>query len=315
MTWKVAVATPTFKRPGTLRRCLGGTAAMHQPSGEPVELVVVVVDNDPEGSAREVATGAATELGLDLTYVVESNRGLVAVRNRLVAEVRALGATHLMFVDDDEIPRPDLMARMVDLMRTTGAAVVQGPSEPEFDVPPAPWMVKGRFFERERFGTGEVIPYNYGRTSGVLVDMAAVEQLDEPIFHPVYALSSGEDVDFFLRIQRNGGSIVWCDEAVIDELVPVSRISARWLIKRSFRYGTTRSAVFILRDQPSLLRRVKRAGAGLRRIAGGTVSFLWSWRQGKAGLVRSAQDVARGAGVMIGVSGYRYQEYKKTHGG
>ena len=98
MTWKVAVATPTFKRPGTLRRCLGGTAAMHQPSGDPVELVVVVVDNDPEGSAREVATGAAEELGLDLTYVVESNRGLVAVRNRLVAEVRALGAvsyTHL----------------------------------------------------------------------------------------------------------------------------------------------------------------------------------------------------------------------------
>ena len=110
----LTVAIPTYRRPGAVARALravlaeaGACRGDGAGPGGPVE--VLVIDNDPDGSAREAVAGAAGGAldaaagpGAAVRYVVEPSPGVSAVRNRALDETadRAL----LVFIDDDEKP-------------------------------------------------------------------------------------------------------------------------------------------------------------------------------------------------------------------
>ena len=50
--------------------------------------------------------------------------------------------------------------------------------------------------------------------------------------------TAGEDVDFFRRMMERGHSFVWCDEAVVHELVPASRCRRSYLLRRALLRGS-----------------------------------------------------------------------------
>src|SRR5260370_18531881 len=50
--------------------------------------------------------------------------------------------------------------------------------------------------------------------------------------------TAGEDVDFFRRMVEKGCEFVWCDEAVVYEVVPSSRCTRSYLLKQAFLRGS-----------------------------------------------------------------------------
>jgi succinoglycan biosynthesis protein ExoM len=297
------ICVTTYKRPVGLARLLEAIGKLEVPDGW--EFDVVVVDNDPAGSAREVVEAAR---GLTVRHVLEPERGIAQVRNRAVLETSA--SVWIAFLDDDEWPEPTWWRRLVE-QAERGADVVIGPSEPVFEQDPPAWIREGGFFERERFATGAVIPYWLARTSGVLIRRAAFEHLGPHPFDERCALNGGEDVRFFGMLDREGTRIVWVDDAIVKELVPVTRSNAGWLLRRAFRTGNSRSVTLQLEGAGVLLR-ARRVLRGLLDIVIGLGRAVGAGN--KAGRMRGVTHSALGIGLIAGAFGVRYDEYTVIHG-
>lgn len=306
-TRRATLCITTFLRPVGLTEALAAVERMRVPAGW--DLDVVVVDNDPAGSARSIADASA-QRGMPIRYVIEPTRGLSHVRNRCWSE--ASTRDWVIFLDDDEAPQEDWFERIDAAQRTAGADVTVGPSVPVYDQEPPAWVDEGRFFDRERFPTGTTIPYWHARTSGVLVRRAACAHLGDAPFDPYLALYGGEDRNFFAAVAAAGRTFVWADDAIVRERVPVSRTNVGWLVRRAFRTGNSRSMTLLRVERPGLPRRAKRAGRGALDIMRGALSFVTA--RSAVARVRALQRSATGAGLALGALGYRYSEYKKTHG-
>src|SRR6478609_6300178 len=95
---ELVVAICTFRRREGLERTLSALARTQRPD---VTVAVLVVDNDPDGSAAWLRD--RTDLvPVPLRYAHEPRSGLTYARNRAIDEVR--GATAIVFLDDDEAP-------------------------------------------------------------------------------------------------------------------------------------------------------------------------------------------------------------------
>ena len=145
---KVVVGVPTYRRPADLATLLplllAQADALTDHHGH-----VLVVDNDPDGSARAVVE----RLGDDrVSYAHEPTPGIAAVRNRILdVATDDLGADLVAMIDDDERPEPGWLAALVRTWEQTGAALVAGRVVPEFGGPLDPWVAAGRFHTRHGF--------------------------------------------------------------------------------------------------------------------------------------------------------------------
>jgi glycosyltransferase involved in cell wall biosynthesis len=297
----------TYLRPDGLRSALDAVARLRVPARW--ELDVVVVDNDAAGSGKPVVDEARGR-GLDVRYLVEPARGISQVRNRAIAE--ATGSAWLLFLDDDEAPAADWLERLDAVQQATDADVTIGPSVPTFEVDPPAWIRDGGFFERERFATGDEIPFWHARTSGVLVRTAAFAHLGPRPFDEALALSGGEDRSFFERIHAAGGRFAWADDALVVETVPASRARLGWLLRRAYRTGNSRSTSLLRVERAGIARRAKRIGRGVLDVARGVGRAIVA--SGTASRVRGLQLAANGAGLVAGALGVRYEEYRRVHG-
>jgi succinoglycan biosynthesis protein ExoM len=303
---RVAVCVATLHRPVGLAALLGSMAGLDVPPD--VRLTVVVVDNDAAGSARVVVDQWRDRLPGEVVYVVEGRRGIPIARNRGVA---AAGTVDwVAFVDDDETVAPDWLAQLLRVAGEFGADVVTGTVLPRFDGVPPAWAVRGGFFERPRFVTGTALPY--ARTSNALVASRLLNATGTP-FSEAMALNGGSDTHFFQRVRLGGGKIVWADEAVVEETVPVSRVRPTWLVQREYRRGNTLS--LCLRDlEDSPRRRLKRVAAAGVHAAVGLLMVGSSVVRGRVALLRGARRIAFGMGLLTGLAGRAYEEYKVVHG-
>jgi succinoglycan biosynthesis protein ExoM len=305
----LALCVLTFRRPSGLRDLLAGIGDL-EVAGLGVQVRVVVVDNDPVGSARTVVDEAAPALPFPVTYAVEPERGIPLARNRALA---VAGDVDLVgWLDDDEVPRPDWLARLLTALRDTGADVVLGPSVPEFPPGTRAWVRDGGFFERVRFATGERIPAHYARTSGVIVRRAAMPARPAP-FNEALRFTGGSDRELFVEMERDGATFVWVDEAQVVERVPASRARLRWVLRRAFRIGNSRSTTLVL-EGAGPRRRARRVAAGVRKMLLGAAEAARGLPRGSAAVAHGAWQCANGAGLVSGALGYRYQEYRTHHG-
>jgi GT2 family glycosyltransferase len=307
---KVTVCVVTYQRLEGLRRLLEGLAGLtFDKIGSP-DLRIVIVDNDVAGSARALYENLAPDFPWPLTYHVEPRRGIPFARN---ASVAAAGDTDfLVFVDDDEVPEPGWLEELLRVLRATGADVVAGPALPYFDGAVPDWVVKGKFFERARFATGAPVAPAFVATNNVLVRREALEALDGP-FDERYAMSGGSDTNLSIRLHRAGSRAVWADEALVHDRIPASRARGAWILQRAFRFGNT--LALCERDlDPSARTRLVRIVKGGGNVVQGLL-LLPLAVLGRHALVEALRRVCRGAGMLLGTLGLRYQEYRrKTHG-
>lgn len=304
---KVSLCVCTYRRPLGLRRLLNAVARVHTERVERLE--VVVVDNDSDGSARATCDAAAEGMPFPLRYAHEPRRGISFARNRAVAEADPESGW-IAFLDDDEEPEPRWLDELVRVRAEYAADVVAGPVPPRFEADAPGWVLRGRFHEPPRRATGTLLPY--ADTGNVLVRASLFRDFPAP-FAPSLALAGGEDTHFFLRVARAGHRIVWADDAVAWEWIPPTRVRLPWLLRRAFRRGNT-WALLERELEPGMRIRARRIMRGAGRIVRGALMLPLSLLRGRHALVETLRGMCFGAGSLAGVAGYRYDEYRTTHG-
>lgn len=306
---KVAICVLTYKRPEGLRQLLASLAQLDFTHSHAPEIHVIVIDNDPESSASAICSRLQDGYRWTLRIFHEPRRGISHARN---AAIQLTKDTYdfMAFIDDDEVPDPRWLDALILVQRTYQVDVVTGPVLPVFGHAAPVWSVKGGFYERSRHPTGYHM--ELARTGNVLIHTKVFAR-DENRFDPRYALTGGEDTHFFLRISKQGHQIIWADEAVVYETVPASRLKLSWILQRAYRAGNTYALCerdIQLPSRKLLLRALK----GLVRITMGIILIVPAVVTGRIRLYKALQQISLGAGMVMGLAGRRYEEYKQTHG-
>lgn len=227
----VSICICTFKRAELLRRLLDGVTKLQDGNGA-VTFSVVVVDNDAEGSARAQCEEFARKQPIKLVYGVEPARNFALVRNHTI---KLSYGDFIAFVDDDEIPVPEWLVKLLEIQKQRDADGVLGPVRPYFDSPPAKWIITGKMCDRPVHPTGMVMGWNQCRTGNVLIKLSLFREKGLT-FDPAFA-TGGEDVDFFKRAIAAGNRFEWCEEAPAYELVPPERCRKSYFLKRALLQG------------------------------------------------------------------------------
>jgi len=308
-TARVVICVISYRRPQGLARLLGGLDRQAFVRSPIPDLRVLVVDNDPEGSAEAVCAAARTNLRVPIDYRLEPRRGIPFARNAAVRHVGA-SADFLAFVDDDEVPDPTWMDELLFTQVRHQADVVSGPIVPHYEDPPPAWIVRGGFFQRERQPSGSSL--TVARTGNVLIRTSLFQAMDT-LFDERLALTGGSDTHFFLRVWRAGFKMVWADEALITEWVSGARLTPAYVLRRGFRTGNTRGLY-----ERDFGRARGQRGVGVLRatwwIAKGSFLLPPSLLVGRHAVIRAVRGMCAGAGYLAGRAGVRFEEYRTTNG-
>lgn len=117
----------TYNRADRLEKLIAAMRAQTCPI--PFE-ILVVNNNSQDNTAAELARLADLP-GPRLRWVTESVQGIVAARNRAVAE--SLDSDIMVFMDDDELPLPGLIEAAADAILNEGAQCVGGRVDMDFE--------------------------------------------------------------------------------------------------------------------------------------------------------------------------------------
>ena len=302
---RVSVCVATCGRPVGLGNLLGALEVLEIPAG--ATLQVVVIDNDPDGSAKATCDEVGERHAYPLRYVVEKRRGIPFARNAAIA-VALSDSDFIAFIDDDESPEPDWLAELLRVQDYYKADVVTGPCLPRYFDPPPDWVVEGAFHDRPRHPTGTLRPVAF--TGNALVRAVVFESFDRH-FDEAMALSGGGDEEFFTRVVAAGFQIIWADNAIVHESVPASRVTLRWILQRGFRVGTSSAWMQSKHHSDTRLRLLVHGVYCMIKGAGLALSLPLL---GRATAVEGLRLFSYGLGRIAGSRGYLHQEYRVVHG-
>ena len=244
MARDVTVIIPTMRRPESLTRALQSVFAQTDAGARLAE--IVVVDNDPTGTAREVVAGLTASSPCPLIYQHEPHPGVATARNTGLSRTTA---PWIAFLDDDEAATPDWLDRLIAGQASTGADVVFGPIRGR--VPEnSGWATAylERFFGRQGPETTQVIDHAYGCGNSLMRRATALPG-DAP-FNPKADNSGGEDDALFQALALRGGTFGWAADAWVDEFAPPHRATMRYALARAFAYGQSPPQIAVLDGKP-----------------------------------------------------------------
>jgi succinoglycan biosynthesis protein ExoM len=304
---RIAIAIITCRRPDLLAQLLASLQTQELVTACSVR--IVVVDNDAAGSAGEVIAAAAAEARYPIESAVEPEPGIPFAREKSVRMCWDDDA--LIFVDDDEVAPPGWLETLVSYWQQTGADVVTGPVKGTLPAGAPAWNHHSDVHDSTgKHKTGDELDKAY--TNNTLVTQKVYRTVT-PGFDPAFRFTGSSDLHFFLRVHRAGFRILWCEEAVITEEVPLSRTTLAWLRRRAFRSGSgdTISRLLIGSPPVSYLSVVAYTLARLASSVvfglGGVVLVRKPW------LLKALRRFYSGIGSLAGIVGINHDEYRGVH--
>ena len=230
----IVIAICTYKRPNLLKQAIDSILCMN--FKDEIKTEILIIDNDPSASAKEVVNKFIEKSKIKIHYFVEERTGLSNVRNRALFEGINLDATHLAFIDDDEIADKDWLVEHINFYNTQqGVFVSSGPTFSKFEKDYPSYIKKNNVFKtvstkqhgliRENCATGNVFfPLNIVKENNIY-------------FSQDHNFIGGEDGEFFGRISKAGYSIGWNTKAINYEIVGEERANINWILKRKYYNG------------------------------------------------------------------------------
>ncbi len=304
MTDSIAVCIITCKRPEGLGKLLQSLSALTFTKEATPEIRVIVVDNDPAGSAKAITDAASLPFPLD--YAVEKERGIPFARNRCLEMAVENNTNLIAFLDDDEYCDPAWLDEMLHAYRTMGAEVIQGPVNPVYAVPIPEWMEQSGLFARVHHPNGH--PMLSAATNNVLFSAKLVTE-GGLRFNTAMRHTGGTDHVFFCQARQKGCKIAWAEHAVVWEDMPANRLSVEWLCRRYLRQGNTHTLTELILH-PGLATRLKLAAQGLARVALACAAYPLLPFIGKPNGMKVKKALYRGSGMLSALFHWNYQEYK-----
>lgn len=230
----VVVCIPSFRRPQHLRLTLKSLAAQRTDR----RFAVVIVENDAMGcESVPVATEFLQAGRFQGLCMIEPRQGNCHAINAAFETALATfpAANHFLMIDDDEIASKDWLEIMARAAEATGADLVGGPVQPNFDDDMKRGLRRHPAF-RPAYDISGPVPVIYG-CGNCLITRSVFARLGDPAFDVRFNFLGGGDTDFFVRCRQAGMKFHWAAEAVITETVPQSRTNPGWLALRGLRIG------------------------------------------------------------------------------
>lgn len=297
MPISISICIATYKRPEGLARLLEALNDLRFSEIEQPTIEVVVADNDREGSAKSVYESVKSDFNWQLVYGIEPQQGVTFARNRSLA-LASPSADFFVFIDDDEVPSAFWLETLLACQTKYAADVVTGPVSPKFEAPAVPnWVIKGGFFAPAQNETGTTMEVAF--TNNTLVKSHLVRQFEKP-FDENLAFKGSEDVHLFMNLFEQGAKIVWCNEAIVYEFIPESRMNLKWLLDRNY-YGWSTHSLVEKQCFPSLFIQSQRFIKGCLLILFGGLMFLPSLLLGRHRVAKSMIYIYRGLGSLSGL--------------
>ncbi len=277
----VAVCICTFKNPDGLRILLQGLDTQRLETMRDQDLTVAVVDNDAGASAAQVLASYAANGRFKLCSMIQPKRGLSSARN-------------------------------VDRFKESSSAIVVGPLEPRYEVPPPRWIAAGDFFHHR---CTDADAEHTGYTGNVMMRTAAIAASGVRFDETLNSIG-GEDVVFFRALRARGFSVKCAPHALVYESIPRGRASLKWMMRRWLRAGAT-NTLLIGSANFGWRNRIANAARGLGRIGAGSVLVVVTaatrGHRDFAAVAHSISTVCRGLGMLIAAFGFSYQEYGQAY--
>lgn len=231
----VSIVIPTFNRRSSLERLLGALEKQSQPHDS---FEVVVVDDGSADGTLEMLE--ALRPSFSLRVFPQPNGGPAAARNR---GARNAQAPVLLFIDDDVVPGPDLIAAHMRRRSSMQSAVIIGPMLPPGDWSRPPWIrwEEEKLLEQYRdleSGVYECSPRQF-YTGNASLPRVMFEQAGGFDIR----FKRAEDVELAYRMRDRGAQFVFAPEAQV--LHHPSRSYTSWS-NTPYQYG--RNDVIMFRE-------------------------------------------------------------------
>ena len=257
----LAICVCTRDRAGALERLFERLRAAELDDPALGRVALVVVDN---GASDGATPPIRPRLPVPTTVVREPERGISQARNRAVAQARLLGAEHVAFIDDDDLPRPDWLRPLLAEQERSGADLVFGFFRRVVDrdlphwVRGAPVLRDPTFDARSAYG----LP-TWAATCNVLIRRRLLDRMADAgsVFDPEFSRIGGGDRDFFIRAVRGGATFSTCRDSVVDKHFEPERLTARGLLRHSFHSGWATMDTAKRHGSPTEVQRLARQSA------------------------------------------------------
>ena len=274
----VTVVVATRNRAPLLRETLDALVAQRWTDGRGE---IIVADNASTDDTRAVVEAAASAPGPTIRYLHVKHPGKSHAVNAALAQARG---DPLVFTDDDVVPEPEWLERMVQSFTDTGVEFAAGRILPRWETTPPAWLsprlygplaIPDNGLERRAIGAGgtaDVIPIGANmavrrrvieRLGGLRADLGKLDG----------TFRTGEDHEFFLRMRRAGCLGIYEPTAVVHHWVPRSRLRREYCRRWLYQNG---------RDVARLDLEYTPGGRRLARVP------LYLWRQAVSDAARAA---------------------------
>jgi glycosyltransferase involved in cell wall biosynthesis len=234
----VAVYVCTYQRNEPLRTLLTSIAEAATTAAPRACVGVIVVDDNPDGRAREVAAAFEGCFGAGVHYRHVGSRNIATARNAGLEAGMELGDWVAMTDDDCEVSR-EWLAALLDVQERTGVAAVTGPLE-HLLPPGAPaWLRDQPFAAAGLWSAADGAIVEKAQTHNSMISSAWLRDHPEIRFDPKLGTLGGEDMDFYRRARAEGLTIAWSAGAVVHAVEPLDRTTFRFVVGRFYWLGNT----------------------------------------------------------------------------
>ncbi|GAB48653.1 glycosyltransferase family 2 protein [Mobilicoccus pelagius] len=305
----IVVAVPTYRRNAQLKALLPCLADhLREIEDLAPSSRIVVADNDPAEGARSVVVGYAATGSVPVTYVHADVPGVAAARNACLQAARS--GELMVFIDDDQMPRPMWLRYLLLAWMRTGSGAVAGPTRPVYPPGTASWIEMGPFHDASHLPRDAKMTLS--AVTNFLIDVDVVRR--HGLSFPEIGTRGGEDSWFTTAMVKRGVVISWEPEAIVDEAVPLQRTTPSWVLTRSVGDGVITGRIGTRFDGsgPHLSDRIRQTRAGVLRVLGGGARILRGLgTRDEATYGLGLHTAFRGLGIALGAWDLVFDEYAR----
>jgi succinoglycan biosynthesis protein ExoM len=288
----VAVVVPTLRRQTSLHRAL--TSLFRQHNAADVIAEIIVVDNAPEGAARETVEALRARSPAPLIYVHEPRPGVATARNAGVGAVTRSG--YIAFLDDDEEAPPGWLAALTRAHLALGADVTFGPVQGVVAVKAPQKAYIEHFFSRTGPATSGLLEDSIFGCGNSLLTRATTLVGPAP-FDPAADLTGGEDDRLFTALKAQGARFAWAADAFVYEHAAAHRACLAYTFKRALGYGQSPSQSCARRGDWVGVVGWMLVGVAQAGLYGAMTAALWALQ--RPARFRYADKTMRGLGKVL----------------
>jgi succinoglycan biosynthesis protein ExoM len=301
---QLAVCICTYRRPDDLRRLVTRLVEEANDLREIAKLTVVVVDDDPDASARQVVESMDSEFVAGIRYASTGSGNISTARNHAVATGMP-GSDCLAFIDDDCLPDVGWLRHLLAVQQSTGCEVVCGCCYDEAPPGSPKWLLDAPFLAGPRELPNEAV-ITIGSIKNTLVTTAFLSR-SRVQFDTEFGIAGGEDVMWFSAAAMAGATMRYAANGVVREMTPVSRTGFPYLLKRALWFGNTEVVTGLaVGSQPRWRMLVSGVNclirAMIRPVGRLATRRTAQWRY-------AATEALRGVGRVVGACGVRIRHH------